>query len=153
VLQRVSPVLEALSASIHHMGEVGMGAAMSLVGSLIVCLQLDALSEALVLAERAGLDAEKALEVIQLSDFRSPLFSGMGAGIVNRDFRPIFALKHLQKDANLIAALAEELGVPVPGAALAREMIKIAVSHGYGEENASALIKALELQANLIVSG
>jgi 3-hydroxyisobutyrate dehydrogenase-like beta-hydroxyacid dehydrogenase len=152
-LERVRPVLETFSASIHHMGGAGAGAAMSLVGSLIVCLQLEALSEALVLASRAGLDARQALEVIQLSDFQSPLFGGMGAGILERDFGAVFALKHLQKDADLIAELAEELGVPVPGAALVREMIKVAVNRGAGDENASALIKALELQANLVVSG
>jgi 3-hydroxyisobutyrate dehydrogenase-like beta-hydroxyacid dehydrogenase len=152
VLERVAKVLEPLGTPVH-MGGVGAGAAMSLVGSLIVCLQLEALSEALVLAERAGLDARKALDVIQRSDFSSPLFGGLAGGIVERDFRPVFALKHLQKDADLIAALAEELGVPVPGAALVREMIKVAVGRGSGDENASALVKALELQANVTVSG
>lgn len=153
VLQSVSPVLEPLSASVHHMGAVGMGAAMGLVGSLIVCLQLEALSEALVLAQRAGLEAGKALDVIQRSDFSSPLFASFGTGILERDFRPVFALKHLQKDADLIAALAGELNAPVPGAALVRELIKVAVNRGCADENASALVKALELQANVTVSG
>jgi len=152
-LRRVLPVFEPLSASVHHMGGPGMGAATSLVGSLIVCLQLEALSEALVLAERAGLDAAQVLDVVQRSDFSSPLFGGMGAGIVRRDFTPMFALKHLQKDADLIAAFAAELDVPVPGAALVRELIKVVVNRGGGAENASALVKALELQANVTVSG
>ncbi|MDF5722288.1 MAG: hypothetical protein PUP91_17730 [Rhizonema sp. PD37] len=55
------------------------------------------------------------------------------------------------KDANLIAQFAQDLNSPTPVAALVRETIKTAVNQGWGEENASALIKALELQAGVTV--
>ncbi len=152
-LCRVRAVLGALSSAIYHMGPVGAGAAMGLIGSLIVGLQLQALAEALILGQKAGLDPRQVLEVIQLPDFRSPLFGGMGGGILKRDFRPIFSLKHMQKDADFIAQLAQQLNVPLPGSAIVREVIKAAVNQGGGDENASALIKALEVQANLVVRG
>lgn len=84
-------------------------------------------------------------------DFRSPIFDGMGKTLVNRDFTPSFALKHMLKDANLIARFAQDLNSPMPAAALVRETIKAAVNQGWGEENASALIKALELEAGVTV--
>ena len=58
-------------------------------------------------------------------------------------------MKWLLKDANLIAQLAQDNNSPIPAIALARETVKAAVNHGWGEENASAAIKALELQAGI----
>lgn len=148
---RMQPVFAPLAESVHHMGPVGMGAATSLIGSLVVALQLQAASEALVLATKIGLDPAQVLHVIGLPDFRSPIFSGMCGGVPRRDFTTAFALKHLQKDVELVASLADANEVPVPASAAVRELIKSAVAHGWGDENASALIKALELQANVVV--
>jgi 3-hydroxyisobutyrate dehydrogenase-like beta-hydroxyacid dehydrogenase len=55
------------------------------------------------------------------------------------------------KDANLIARFAEELGSPTPEASVVRETLKGAVNQGWGDENASALIKLLEMQADTVV--
>jgi 3-hydroxyisobutyrate dehydrogenase-like beta-hydroxyacid dehydrogenase len=142
---RVRPVLEVLSETLHHMGGPGMGARMKLVGNLVVAMQLEALGEAMVLATKAGLDATKVLEVLHVTDFKSPIFDGVGGALIRRDFDTHFALKHMLKDANLIARFAQDLNSPIPAAAAARETIKGAVNQGWGEENASAMIKMLEL--------
>jgi 3-hydroxyisobutyrate dehydrogenase-like beta-hydroxyacid dehydrogenase len=55
------------------------------------------------------------------------------------------------KDANLISRFAEQLRSPTPEAAVVREMLKGAVNQGWGDENASALIKLLEMQADTVV--
>jgi 3-hydroxyisobutyrate dehydrogenase-like beta-hydroxyacid dehydrogenase len=146
VFERVRPVLEVLSETLHHMGGPGMGARMKLVGNLVVAMQLEALGEAMVLATKAGLDARKVLEVLHVTDFKSPIFDGVGGALIRRDFETHFALKHMLKDANLIARFAQDLNAPIPAAAAARETIKGAVNQGWGEENASAMIKMLELQ-------
>jgi 3-hydroxyisobutyrate dehydrogenase-like beta-hydroxyacid dehydrogenase len=148
VYERVRPVLDVLSESTHYMGGTGKGASMKLVGNMIVTFQLQALGEAMVMAGKAGLSARDVLDVLHVVDFRSPLFDGVGASLLERDFSVSFALKHLYKDANLIAGFAEELRSPAPAAAVIRETIKTALNHGWGEENASAMIKALELQGN-----
>lgn len=150
---RVRPVLEVLSETVHHMGGPGMGARMKLVGNLVVAMQLEALGEAMVLATKAGLDARKVLEVLHVTDFKSPIFDGVGDALVRRDFGTHFALKHMLKDANLIARFAQDLNSPIPAAAAARETIKGAVNQGWGEENASAMIKMLELQGAAEVRG
>jgi len=151
VLERVRPVLQTLSATIHYMGGHGKGTSMKLVGNLIVASQLHALGEAMVLATKAGLNPSDVLDVLRVTDFRSPIFEGVGAALIARNFETYFALKLMLKDANLIAHFAERLNVPVPASAAIRETIKAAVNHGWGEENASALIKALERQAGVEV--
>jgi 3-hydroxyisobutyrate dehydrogenase-like beta-hydroxyacid dehydrogenase len=148
---RAAPLFRPLSVSTHYMGRTGQGAAMGLIGSLIVALQIQALGEGLVLARKAGLDLDQVLEVLALPDFRSPIFSGMGPGIVRRDFQAVFSLEHLHKDVDQVARLAEQLLVPVPASAAVREQVKAAVANGWGAENASALVKLLERQANVVL--
>ena len=148
VFDRVRPLLDAISESVHFMGGPGKGSAMKLVGNLIVAAQLEALGEAMVLATKAGLDPQDVLGVLEVTDFRSPILSGVGAALVKRDFTPNFALKHLLKDANLIDRFAQDLNSPIPAGVAIRETIKAAVNQGWGEENASAMIKALELQGS-----
>jgi 3-hydroxyisobutyrate dehydrogenase-like beta-hydroxyacid dehydrogenase len=153
VFERIKPVLEPLSASVHYMGATGMGTSMKLVGNLIVAAQIEAVGEALILAQKAGLDLNGVMDVLDVVDFRSPLISGIGRSVIKRDFSTSFALRHMLKDANLIAAFAEQLRSPIPETAIVREMLKAAVNQGWGEENASALIKGLELQADTKVEG
>jgi 3-hydroxyisobutyrate dehydrogenase-like beta-hydroxyacid dehydrogenase len=148
VFDHVRPILDAMGETVHYMGESGKGSAMKLVGNLIVASQLQALGEAMVLATKAGLNPQDVLGVMEVTDFRSPILSGVGAALVKRDFGPNFALKHLLKDANLIDRFAQDLNSPIPAVAAVRETIKFAVNQGWGEENASAMIKALELQGN-----
>lgn len=145
VFDHVRPILETIGESVHYMGEAGKGTSMKLVGNLIVASQLQALGEAMVLATKAGLNPRDVLGVLEVTDFRSPILSGVGAALVKRDFSPNFALKHLLKDANLIDRFAQDLNSPIPAGVAIRETIKAAVNQGWGEENASAMIKALEL--------
>jgi len=153
VYERLKPVLAALSETTHYLGGAGQGSAMKLVGNLVVAAQLEALGEALTLAVKAGLNPRDVLGVLHVTDFKSPIFDGVGAALMDRNFDTSFALKHLLKDANLIARFAQDLNVPVPAAAATREVIKAAVNQGWGEENASAMIKLLELQAGVEVKG
>lgn len=148
---QVLPLLEPLSETTHYMGGNGMGASMKLVGNLVVAFQLEAIGEAMILATKAGLDPHDVLGVLHVTDFKSPIFDGVGGALVRRDFDVNFALKLMLKDANLISRFAEDLNVPLPGVAAIRENIKAGVNKGWGEENASAFIKYLEEAAGVQV--
>ncbi len=153
VYEQMLPLLKPISETTHYMGENPMGASMKLVGNLVVAFQLEAIGEAMVLATRAGLDPHDVLGVLHVTDFKSPIFDGVGGALVRRDFDVNFALKLMLKDANLIAKFAQDLNVPLPGVAAIRENIKVGVNRGWGEENASAFIKVLEDGANVQVKG
>ncbi|MEI7988033.1 MAG: NAD(P)-dependent oxidoreductase [Chloroflexota bacterium] len=151
VFDRIMPIYKVISATQHYMGENGKGSSMKLVGNLVVAAQIEALGEAMTLAVKAGLDPKDVLGVLDVTDFKSPIFSGVGRALCKRDFSPSFYLKLMLKDANLIAAYAQELNVATPSAAATREVIKAAVNKGWGEENASAFIKVLEQMSGVEV--
>jgi 3-hydroxyisobutyrate dehydrogenase-like beta-hydroxyacid dehydrogenase len=151
VFEKVKPVLEHLGQTVHYLGKNGNAAAMKLVGNLIVALELEALSEGLVLAQKAGLDLNAVMEVVKVADFRSPLLVSNGQNILKRDFSPSFALKLMLKDAGLIEKFAESVESPIPALRVVGKNLKSAVALGFGQENASALIKALEKEAGVEV--
>jgi 3-hydroxyisobutyrate dehydrogenase-like beta-hydroxyacid dehydrogenase len=153
IFEKVKPVLEHLGQSIHYFGKNGNATAMKLVGNLIVALELEALAEGLVLAQKAGLDLRTVMEVVKVADFRSPLLVSNGQNVLKRDFSPSFALKLMLKDADLIAKFSESLESPTPALRVVQKNLASAVALGYGQENASALIKALQKEADVEVNG
>ena len=147
------PIFEPISETTHYMGENGKGSAMKLVGNLVVAFQLEAIGEAMILATKAGLNAHDVLGVLHVTDFKSPIFDGVGGALVQRNFDTFFALKLMLKDANLIARFAQDLNAPLPALAVIRENIKAGVNRGWGGENASAFIKHLEEGAGVQIHG
>jgi glyoxylate/succinic semialdehyde reductase len=124
---------------------------MKLVGNLIVALEMEALAEGLVLAQKTGLDLNTVMEVVKGADFRSPLLVSNGQNILKRDFSTSFALKLMLKDAGLIEKFAESLQSPIPALRVVGKNLESAVALGFGRENASAVIKALEKEAGVEV--
>lgn len=152
IYQKAKEVLGPISETTHYMGKAGNGAQMKLVGNLIVAAQLEALGEALTLAKKANLDLQDVLGVLQVTDFKSPIFDGVGAAVLKGDYSPSFALKLMLKDAKLVQAFANRLGSPIPGTEATLGTITRAVEAGWGEENASALIKVLAQKADVDLS-
>jgi len=151
IFEKVKPVLTKLGQTVHYFGKNGNATAMKLVGNLIVALELEALSEGLVLARKAGLDLSTVMEVVKVADFRSPLLVSNGQNILKRDFSTSFALKLMLKDAGLIDKFAGSLQSPIPGLRVVEKNLKSAVALGFEKENASAVIKALEKEAGIEV--
>jgi 3-hydroxyisobutyrate dehydrogenase-like beta-hydroxyacid dehydrogenase len=149
VFEKVKPVLEKLGQTVHYLGKNGNATAMKLVGNLIVALELEALAEGLVLARKAGLDLRTVMEVVKVADFRSPLLVSNGENILKRDFSTYFALQLMLKDASLIQQFSESLSSPIPAMRIVRKHLQDTVELGFGKENASAMIKALEKEAGV----
>jgi 3-hydroxyisobutyrate dehydrogenase-like beta-hydroxyacid dehydrogenase len=151
IFEKVKPILEHLGQTVHYFGKNGNAVAMKLVGNLIVALEMEALAEGLMLAQKAGLDLNTVMKVVKVADFRSPLLVSNGQNILKRDFSTSFALKLMLKDAGLIEKFAESLSSPIPALRVAEKNLASAVALGFGKENASALIKALEKEAGVEV--
>ena len=149
VFESVLPLFQAISETVHYMGEGGKGTAMKLVGNLLVASQLQALGEALTLAKKAGLNLADVQEVLDVADFRTPIYYGVGRGAQAGDYTVNFALKLMLKDAKLIQDFAGRLGSPVPTAATAQKYIEESMKDGHGELNASALILAIAKEAGV----
>jgi 3-hydroxyisobutyrate dehydrogenase-like beta-hydroxyacid dehydrogenase len=151
IFEKVKPVLDHLGQTVHYLGKNGNAVVMKLVGNLIVALELEALAEGLVLAQKAGLDLNTVMEVVKVADFRSPLLVSNGQNILKRDFSTSFALELMLKDAGLIEKFAKSLRSPIPALRVVGKNLESAIALGFGKENASAVIKALEKEARVEV--
>ena len=112
---KVKPVLETLSETVHHMGDVGKGASMKLVGNLIVAAQLEALGEAMILATKAGLNPRDVLDVLHVTDFRlAHLRRRRGARLLSATFPPRSPSNTCSKTPTLIARFGRRFEFPHP---------------------------------------
>jgi len=121
-LKHVEPVLGAMGKRWFHLGPHGAGQTVKLAMNMILALQVDALAEALALVTGAGVAPERLVEVMQSSMARSPLLDIKAPMILARNYAPSFPLRLMHKDLGLALDLANQLGVPLPATAAAREI-------------------------------
>ncbi|RPJ15628.1 MAG: NAD(P)-dependent oxidoreductase [Actinobacteria bacterium] len=139
-LERARPVLEALSSTIIHVGELGTGATMKLAVNALVHGLAVALSESLVLAERAGVERTTAYEVFASGAAAAPFVLYKRAAFERPDETPVaFSLDLVAKDLDLILALAERVGAPMPQGDTNRAEVRAALAAGMGASDMSAL--------------
>jgi 3-hydroxyisobutyrate dehydrogenase len=144
VLERVRPVLEAMSRRIDLFGPTGSGALVKLINNLMGGVQAVVLAEGLALAERAALDMEQVVSFIINGAPGSPIVKGKAARMAARDYADTqFALKWMHKDTTYALRAADEFGVPMPTVAVAREVYRMAHNLGLGEADFAAVIEAL----------
>jgi L-threonate 2-dehydrogenase len=139
------PVLAACTRAQHDLGEFGQGTLMKLVANLLVTVHNAAAAEALLLAQRAGLDLERVIEVVgdgaggsRMLAVRGPL---MAAG---RYDEPTATVATTQKDNALIAALAAEAASPTPLFATAAVLYQAAVAQGRVHEDTACVFAVLQ---------
>jgi 3-hydroxyisobutyrate dehydrogenase-like beta-hydroxyacid dehydrogenase len=125
------------------LGEVGNGANMKLVVNMIMGGMMAVFCEGLALAAKAGLTPPDLLEVIDSGAIANPLFRIKGGSILNNNFSVAFPLKHMQKDLRLAVGLGDQAGQPLFSAAAANEAFKRAKEMGFGDEDFSAIFKAI----------
>ncbi|MBI4259094.1 MAG: NAD(P)-dependent oxidoreductase [Actinobacteria bacterium] len=140
LLERVRPVLEALASRIIHVGGRGAGAATKLaVNGLVHGLNV-ALSEAVVLAERAGVDRATAYEVFASGAGGAPFVHYKRAAYEQPEEAPVaFSLDLVAKDLELIIGLGERVGAPMRQAATSLDIVRRAIAGGFGERDLSAI--------------
>ena len=143
-LERCRPVLRAMGKTIIHAGGVGMGSALKLATNLMLAHLVAGFAEGLLLAQRAGLDPTRYLDVLEASTFRSPWYPAKGAGMIKRDFSTHFALKHMRKDLRLMGELAEEVRVGLPVTGAIEQLFARSEAAGKSELDYSAILGLLE---------
>ena len=152
-LERCRPYMESYSKSIVHVGdEPGAGQMVKAVNQILVVLNQLAASEALMLAEGAGLDLSRTLEAVEGGAAGSWMLSNRGPQMIERDWRPGFTIDLQQKDLRLVLEAADEIGVPLPGVALVYQLYRSLQNQGLGAEGNHALVKALENLAGFELS-
>lgn len=149
LIDQVRPILEPLASRVIHVGDRGAGAATKLaVNGLVHGLNV-ALAEALVLAERAGVDRSTAYEVFVSGAGGAPFVQYKRAAYEHpEDAQVAFSLDLVAKDLELITGLGEEVGAPMSQAGAGLDIVRQAIGAGLGGEDMSAIAIYLRGEAN-----
>lgn len=121
VVERARPVLGTMGKRIFHLGPHGAGQTIKLAMNMLLALEVGALAEALALVRASGIEGEKLVEVMQSSMARAAVLDIKAPLILKDEFAPSFPLRLMHKDLGLALELANQLGVPLPATAAARE--------------------------------
>jgi 3-hydroxyisobutyrate dehydrogenase len=146
-LEKVCPVLAALSKSIRLIGPVGSGAVLKLVNNFMCAAQIVSLAQGLAMIERAGLDRARALEVLLNGAPGSPMVKTVAERMVARDYTPNFPLRLAAKDARYAMAEAAKLSLDLTMAAAALKAFENAAASGHGDQDMAAVVEPLRQTA------
>ncbi|MDE8603508.1 NAD(P)-dependent oxidoreductase [Marinomonas sp. RSW2] len=127
-----------------YLSDVGQGANMKLVVNMMMGGMLSIFSEGMSLGQKAGLNGDQILEIIDAGAIANPMFKGKGAMLLKEDYSTSFPLKHMQKDIRLAVALGDQLKQPLPTAAAANETFKQAIKSGFADEDIVAVYKVIK---------
>jgi 3-hydroxyisobutyrate dehydrogenase len=145
-LERARPVLEALAAKVFHVGGPGAGATVKLAVNALVHAIDVGLSEALVLAEKAGVDRSAAYDVFAAGAAAAPFVLYKRPAFEDPDKAPLtFTLDLMAKDLDLILSLAREVGASMGQAERNREVVERALTAGFSGRDMSSVAEYLRL--------
>jgi 3-hydroxyisobutyrate dehydrogenase-like beta-hydroxyacid dehydrogenase len=143
-LDRARPVLEAFAKLIFHLGDVGAGATMKLVVNSLVHSLNVALSEALVLAEKAGLNRETVYDIFEAGAAGAPYVKYKREAFLRPGEVPVaFSLDLVAKDQKLIHDLAERTDTRMDQGEASRQLVAEALEAGLGERDISEIAEFL----------
>jgi 3-hydroxyisobutyrate dehydrogenase-like beta-hydroxyacid dehydrogenase len=139
-LERARPVLDALAAKVFHVGALGAGATVKLAVNALVHAIDVGLSEALVLAEKAGVERSAAYDVFAAGAAAAPFVLYKRPAFEDPDRAPLtFTLDLMAKDLDLILSLAKSVDAPMDQAERNREIVDRALSTGFAGRDMSAV--------------
>ena len=139
-LERARPVLDLVARQVTHVGPLGSGAALKLAVNTLIFAINNSVSEALVLAEKAGLDRATAYEVFASSAAGAPFVQYKRDSFVDPEGTPVaFSIDLALKDLDLIVGLADRLGVPMDQARVNQQMLTAAAHRLGGDRDASTV--------------
>ena len=144
VFDKCYDLLKIMGSNVALTGNIGAGGVTKLANQIIVAANIEALSEALVLAQKAGVDAEKVFNAIRGGLAGSAVMEAKAPMMLDRNFQAGFRIRLHQKDLRNVLQTAQELNVPLPVTALVQQMLGSLVNNGEGEADHSAILHFLE---------
>jgi 2-hydroxy-3-oxopropionate reductase len=145
VFDKVKPLFELMGKNITLVGGNGDGQTTKVANQIIVALNIQAVSEALLFASKAGADPVKVRQALMGGFAASRILEVHGERMIKRTFDPGFRIELHQKDLNLALQGAKALGVSLPHTASAQELMNACAANGMSKLDHSALCRAIEL--------
>ena len=143
-LKRAMPLFEAMGKTIVHIGGPGAGQIAKACNQVMVAVNYAAVSEALVVAERSGVDPEKVAQVLGGGLANSRVLEMRGATMIKGDYQPGFRVDLHRKDLAIALATGRERQSALPITALVSQLYDALSATGGGQLDHSALITVIE---------
>jgi len=137
--ERAKPIFEALGKNIVHVGELGAGQVTKACNQIVVGVTIEAVAEALALAQASGVDPVKVRAALLGGFAQSKILEVHGQRMIDRAFTPGFKSRLHRKDMNIAANAGDERGLDLGAAKLVRERFDALIARGDGELDHSAL--------------
>ncbi|WER48848.1 2-hydroxy-3-oxopropionate reductase [Cupriavidus sp. WKF15] len=141
---KVLPLLQLMGKNITLVGKAGDGQVAKVANQVIVALTIEAVSEALVLAAKAGADPARVRQALMGGFASSKILEVHGERMIQRTFDPGFRIELHQKDLNLALSTAKQLGLGLPNTASTQQLFNVCVAQGGAGWDHSGLVKAIE---------
>ena len=151
--ERARPLFEVLGKTIVRLGDAGTGQTAKACNQILVAVTIEAVSEALVLASKAGVDPERLLDVLSGGLAGNKVMEVRRRNFLEHDFTPGFKLALHHKDLGIALRTARELGVYVPTTAIVDQMLAALEAAGDGGLDHSALLTVIEQQSSHRITG
>ncbi len=142
VVERLQPLFNCLGKA-RYMGEAGSGQHTKMCNQIAVAGTMIGVCEALVYAARAGMDADRMVEVVSKGAAACWTLDNLAPRIINKDFAPGFMVDHFIKDLGIALREAENMQLDLPGLKLAHQLYRKVSQAGHGRSGTQALIHAL----------
>ncbi len=149
VLERARPFLTAIGPTITHVGPVGLAKSMKIAVNQGLAVQMLAFAESVLLAEKAGVARERAVEVLLKSVVASPMVKYRGPFVLGMPAEAWFDVDMIQKDLRLALDMARTSGVALPSVALTHELLTAAKGHGLARYDFAILFDVLAHMSGL----
>ncbi|MCC7355691.1 MAG: 2-hydroxy-3-oxopropionate reductase [Anaerolineae bacterium] len=138
------PIFQIMGKTIVYLGAAGAGQVTKAANQIVVALTIEAISEALVLASKAGVDPAKVRQVLLGGFCQSRILELHGERMIKREFAPGFKVRLHRKDLAIALNAGKEFGVPLPVTAQVHEMLNALMVAGEGELDHSAIVHFIE---------
>lgn len=143
------PLFEKMSKTQFYLGDGDGARAMKLGLNMMIATSLQMFSESMTLCEKAGIDWNAALDVIDGSVLASPLIKYKIPPIRERKYDPAFSAGLMAKDLDLALSVAKELGVCAPSTALTKQMLEALIANGNADKDFAMLVQQTERLSGL----
>jgi 3-hydroxyisobutyrate dehydrogenase len=141
--EEIRPIMEVMGRTVTHCGPLGAGQMTKLANQIMVIHTIMSIAEGFAFAEKAGLDLETTLKVTSAGAAGSHSLKALGPRIIAGDLKPAFMVDLQQKDLRLVLEYAEQLKQPLPGVALAKQLLAVLQARGRGKDGTHALIDVI----------
>lgn len=148
-VERGRPVLEAMGRTITHVGPIGAGQAVKAVNQVILAGTYLGVAEGIVLAIKAGLDVEQVIGALGGGAAQSWVLANRAGRMLNNDYPLGFKLALHRKDLAIALDLAARVGASLPVSALAAQLETGLIAQGHGDDDMSALARAIRALSGL----